>query len=259
MRSKVPSKARFLGWYVDGEWVVQNQDLTFLAYKPKGFVMTNNLVLRSSRSEFVFDFRLDIDAKAAKGKSDKKEVLVLGVSPMVFDINGFSDETTNVNLVGINYFFFRNEQNQGIVFAKEFAVQTSYDLRTVFAENHRDNPRYYCDFEVVNKDVKVNATIDFEMGSAYLTIDGKECMIVRAGTDVFPEDKATVYLTGISTKEAPAKLVLKEARVSKYVGPLPPEDYFQTSTVRMISSLAKHDPNYYTNTSLSNVLLMQVG
>lgn len=243
---------------MDGEWAVTDHDLTFLSYKPTAFLLTNNLVMRSSRCEFFLDLRLTLDAKAVKGTSDRKEVLVLGVSPSVYDINGFQPDAPLVTLIGVNFFFFRDGEDKGVVVAKEYPVHTQVDLRTMFSEDFRENPRAFCEFQMTGKDAKVNATIDFEMGSVYLTLDDKECVIMRAGRDVFPEDKATMYLTGAAREEALASLAVREARVSKYVELLGPTDRFTDGTHHMVSSLVKHDPNYYANASLSNLMLMNV-
>lgn len=221
--------------------------------------MTNNLVLHSSRCEFFFNFTLSLDSKAATGNSKEKEVLVLGVSPAVYDIKTYTEGSASVTLTGVNFFVFRDENNKGVVLMKQYQVPTIVNLKSVFDEDHRENQKDYCEYEMVNKAVAVNATIDFDHGSIYLSLDDVPCITGRAGEDVFPEEKATVYLTGLSTEQSPAKLVLHEARLSKYVDLLPSETHFAGDLKSVISHLTKHDPNYYKNSSLSNTMLMGVG
>lgn len=220
--------------------------------------MTNNLVLRSSRSEFFFQFTFTLDQKAVVGNSKEKEVLVFAVSPSVYDIKTYSEESSSPTLTGVNFFIIRNTDNKGIVVMKQYPVPTAVNLKSIFDEDYKENQKSFCEYDIVNKTVSLNATIDFDHGSIYLSLDDNLCITGRAGEDVFPEDKATVYLTGISTEVSPAKLVLQEARLSKYIDLLPSESHFAGDLKSVINHLAKHDPNYYKNASLSNTMLMSV-
>lgn len=215
-------------------------------------------MLRTSRCEFVFNFTFSLDAKAAKGKADTKEVLVFALSPSVLDIKSFNENSTSPTLIGVNFFLFRDDNNKQVVYMKQFPVHTQYNLREVFKEDFRADRAKFCELKAAKGSTLLNATIDFEFGSVYLTVNGEECILNRAGVEVFPEERATAYVTGISTKEAPAALTIHEIKVAKHIGLLQPQEHFASNLRTIIGHLAKHDPNYYTNTSLSNVMLMTV-
>ena len=142
---------------------------------------------------------------------------------------------------------------------KEFATETSFDLREILKENYDYDERNFCEYDYQNKSTAFNITVDFEMNTITVLLNAEKCIQNRLSTVAFPENKATILMTGISPVSGPVQLTFHEITVSKEWTPLLVEQiHFTDTTNSLISSLQEHDPAHFTNNSLSNILFMDV-
>ena len=253
------SAERFLGWFVDGQWAVKKGRLTFMDFKQKGFLCTNNLVLRSPTIEFSLNMTLSLDPTADRSNSTKKEVVVINFSQEMADIRDFDENLTSYWVQGISLFLFRDDNNAGTVFMKEFEQKTKFDAREVFRTDFKSDRKAFCNAEFVNKDTVFKAVLDFSKSTFSVTVDGEECLVSRIDERVFPVEKAAVSLMGFSTEQAKASLSLNHVTISKLAVPLTTDkDHFASNMYNLEAAIMEHDPDFYNNTSLSTLFLMNV-
>ena len=229
-------------------------------FKPKGFLCTNNLVLRSPKIEYYFNFTLNRDNKSATDDSDKnKEMLVFHISPDIYDIKKFDPDVPVHELHGYSLFIFRNKDNKGTLFIKEFTEKTLYDLREVLSEEYESDTKMFCNKEILDQTTQLKITVDFTKFSLKINVNDEECIISRLDDSIFPIQKGTISLLGSSTKANLASLSLNEVSVSKMAAPLTlDKDHFSADFQTLQNTIMSQDPDFYNNTSITNLLMMDV-
>lgn len=254
---------RFLGWYVDGEWKVENTVLTFLQFKDRSGLATNNLVMKSPRIEFVWDFKLDHQppkAPVATPRVKEREVLAWSVSPEIYDIKTFDGNQTIMHVNGIVLFVVRDDQGKGQVVVKSFATPTIYDVREIFTEKVAIDGINACPLDYLNKRIVFNITLDFESATMILTANDAVCLRHKITEAVFPHRRATTSFFGYSTQNDPVCIRFHEISIYKAVSLLTVNDAAFTGSVHgLINSVRRMDPDHFKNASLSNIMLMDVG
>ena len=88
--------------------------------KQKGFLCTNNLVLRSPKIEFFLNMTISLDSGADVSNSNKKEVIMINFSQEMADIKDFDENLTSYWIQGISLLLFRDNNNSKVVYFKEF-------------------------------------------------------------------------------------------------------------------------------------------
>lgn len=237
--------------------------LTFLQFKDRSGLATNNLVMKSSRIEFVWDFKVDHKPPAspkATPRVDQREVLAFAVSPEIYDIRSFGTNQTVMHANGMVLFLFRGPDGQGVVQAREFPTPQTFDVREVHTAPVTLDKIRGCQLNYLNKQTVLNITMDFEAATLTLTADGETCLVHRISEATFPSRRATTTFFGYSTENDPICVRFQEISVSKAVNLLTaPEAAFTGSVSGLISSVRRMDPEHFRNASLSNIMLMDVG
>lgn len=252
-----------MGWYVDGEWKVENTMLTFLQFKDRSGLATNNLVMKSVRIEFIWDFILDHRPPAtpiAAPRIKEKEVLAWSVSPEIYDIKTFDGNLTTMHVNGIVLFVFRGPDGKGVVKVKQFPTPTMYDAREIHTEPVTLDKVNACQIDYINKRVNFNVTMEFEQATLILTVNDVICLEHKIPEAIFPTHRATTSFFGYSTENDPVCIRFQEISIYKEVNMMvPSEGAFTGSVHGLIQMVRKLDPEHFRNASLSNIMLMDVG
>ena len=256
------SQERFLGWYVDGEWAVKARELTFLNSKAKAALATNNLVIKSQRIEFVYDFKVQqsVGAKSESGAAIRgREVLAFSVSPAIYDIKTFDAQQTLMHSHGIVLYLLKNDAGHSGVFLRQFPLPTTFDVREVLSLSKDAHPTTWCHYDCLNKTTNLNLTLDFDSGTLHVRVNDQHCVSHRLDPLVFPSGKATTSMFGFSTEESQVALTMNEISVFKQVALAAVEEGgFTDSLQEALGAFHEFDKNHLLNNSLSNLLVMEV-
>ncbi len=248
---------------MDGEWKVDNTVLTFLQFKDRSGLATNNLVMKSSRIEFVWDFKLDYEppkTPTPDPRIKEREVLAWSVSPEIYDIKSYDGNQTIMHVNGIVLFLIRDADGKGRVQVKSFQTPSMYDVREVFTEKVAIDGVNACPLDYLNKRIVFNITLDFESATLILTTNDAVCLRHKISEATFPSRRATTTFFGYSTQNDPVCIRFHEISIYKAVNLLTINDAAFTGSVHgLINSVRKMDPDHFKNASLSNIMLMDVG
>lgn len=215
--------------------------------------------MRSPRLEFIYNFTVNVKSELNRPHAKFGEVLAFGVSPVINDIKQFDENQTVVYANGDFIFLFRTPEGKGIFYLKEFEGNTKFDFREILTEKYQGETTRFCEYDYINKTTMLNITVDFETGTIVVKVNGKDCIMTRVSESIFSGQKATTLATGLSTHITPINLVMHEISISKMAAILTADvQKFTDSIQNMISTVATMDPDYYKNTSLSNVLMINV-
>jgi hypothetical protein len=215
--------------------------------------------MRSSKLEFIYNFTVTLKSEADRPHANHGEVLAFGVSPTINDIKQFDENLSTAVLNGNYVFMYRTKEGKGVIVLKEFNGNTKFDLREMFEIDHNDISHNYCEHNFINQTTHLNITVDFYTGTMWFDVNGRKCVLTRISKSIYPEQKATTLTTGISSPVAPISVTFHEIAISKKVTILTANDTAFTDSVQnVISTMSNFDPDYYKNTSLSNMLLISV-
>ena len=257
IKSPLPNDQRFLGWYVDGEWKVKNKEISFIDYKEKAFLITNNLVFTSEKLIFDLDMTIKEDfSKSAKDKNLVKtsEVLFFNFGERIYRIKQFDAYSTRVYLEGITVFLFRHK-GSNIFFLKDFKFSENYNLQMVFNENYTTDGRLYCKQQYKNKRNKIKFSLDFINKKFNVYINDILCIQYEIPKNSYENHKSTLTFSGYSTSLAPLKINLHECSIYKYTASY--NDSFHSNIETFNQALNTLNPRHEKNSSLSNILLVQ--
>lgn len=262
MKNSVNSSGRFLGWYVDGEWKVENGMITFLEFKERSGLATNNLVMKSPRIEFIFDFKVDFQPKTqgtANPRIQETEVIVFSISPEIYDIKSFDAQQTVMHAYGLTLFMFRAKDGKSVLFVREFNTPTMYNTREIFQEYEKETNKPGCDIDYLNKNVFLNVTMDFDSATLRVSVNDKSCVDHKISNTVFPQQRATTTFFAYSSEKGPIRVTFSEVSIYKAVSLLSSQQAALTASVHgLVQQVNKYDPLHFKNASLSNILLMDV-
>ena len=195
----------------------------------------------------------------SKSGIKEREVFAFAVSPVIYNIKSFNPVQTILNVYGLTLLFFRNEQDEQLVYLKEFPENTMYEVRVVFLETLNTDSAKFCRHEYLNQNTKMNITMDFESSTIFVIINGVECLSHKIDRNVFVNERATTTLFGYGSQTAPITWKLNEISIYKRVSLMSLSQANTMSGVRSVyDSIGSFDQNYATNASLSNLLLLDV-
>ena len=257
IKSPLPSDKRFLGWYVDGEWKVKNKEISFIDYKEKAFLLTNNLVFTSEKLVFEMDMTINEDfSKSAKDKNLVKtsEVLYFNFNRRAYRIKQFDAYSTNVYMSGITVFMFRHK-GENIIYLKDFTFSENYNLQMIFGENYKRDGRLYCKQQYLNKRSKLMFSMDFTKNEFHVYYNDTLCIQYKLSTNSYPDHKSTLTFSGYSTTLAPLNIKLHECSIYKYTSSF--DNAFHSNIQQFNNALNTYNPAHSERSSLSNILLMQ--
>ena len=260
IKSPLKSDKRFLGWYVDGEWEVKDKQISFMNYKEKSFLITNNLILKSSKVYFKLNITVvqDFDkSKKSQNGINSDEVMVFSLSPNLYPIKTFDQFSTKMYLDGYCVFMFR-QNGKSYLFLDQVQDYANYDLQLIFNTNLHDD-RTYCEIDYLNKDSQINFFLDFDTGNFHVFFNDKNCISYRINQRLFYENKAALTITGYSSQRSPVQMKLNELSVFKqvYIDNSRDKESFHSSIDSFSASMDKYNPLHKNTTSLSNILLIQ--
>ena len=249
-----------MGWYVDGEWSVQNSEISFLNFRAKSALITNNLVVKSPRIDFYFNFTTFHNPSRTSEINSlitQKEVFAFTFASEPYNIKRFDQYATFSDMQGLGLFFFRPSET-GVVYLKEFSEPGPYNMQLIYSENYGFDKRMFCEYDYLNTTTFLKASLDFARGTIEIFINQKPCVTYRLPERIFPTNKATVSMVGYSSKGAPVMLKMNELSVYKESMVMPSMDPFHANINSLISHLYKYDPYHVHNASLSNVMVIEV-
>lgn len=251
-----------MGWYVDGEWKVEGGVLSFLQFKDKSGLATNNLVMKSSRIEFFWNFRVDYQAPnppKSNPRIPENEVLAWSISPEIYDIKSFDSQQTVMHANGLVIFMYRAKDGRSVISLKEFPTPVMYNLREIFLWNVAVDGRTTCLHTYLNQNTQFNFTMDFEMATMKLYVNGNPCLETKIPQNIFPVRRATTTFFGYSSENAPISIKFEEISIYKAVNLLTSRDAAFTNSVHgLIQTVKSYDPMHFKNASLSNIMLLDV-
>lgn len=257
--SPLPTIKRFLGWYVDGEWTVQNKELVFLNFKGKSALMTNNLIVRGNELQFKIEFTVKQDmSEATKITSpvQNTEVLVMEFGNRMYDIKGFDASATIADLNGYALFFFRKDGKSLVVLHPIFEPN-QYNLQLVFDINYQDDKSKYCEYDYLNVKTQLRVFFNFQRSAFQVFINEQMCMQYHVDERLFPTPKATFSFVGYSSKASPIQFTMDRLEIAKVPQLLGSAKPFHADTESIMRNIQTYDKNHSESTSLSNVLLIQ--
>lgn len=247
---------------MDGEWKVENGMLTFLQFKDKSCLATNNLVMKSPRVEFFYDFRVEHQRPAtpvAAPRVKEAEVLVWAVAPEIYDIKSFDAAQTVMNVWGLALFLYTTPTGQGVLHVREFPTPSLFNVREVFSLNAAFPNHTNCLVDYRNKDVRLNMTMDFAAATLRVSVNGAACLEHRISQQIFPVQRATSSFFGYSTENDQICARFREISTYKEVALLTaPEAAFSSSVNQLVQTVRVLDPLHFKNASLSNIMLLDV-
>lgn len=258
IKSPLKSDKRFLGWYVDGEWEVKDKEITFLNYKQKSFLVTNNLILKSPKVYFKLNLTISQDfgqGENSENGINSDEVIVFSLSPNLYPIKTFDSFSTRVFLDGYSVFMFR-KNGKGYLFLDQMENYSNFDLQLIFNSSMHDD-RTFCEIDYLNKESNINFSLDFENGNFHVFFNDQNCITYRINQRIFYENKAALTITGYSSQKSPVQLKLNELSVFKHIYVNNKRESFHSSIENFSASMDKYNPLHKNNTSLSNILLIQ--
>lgn len=100
-------------------------------YKPRSFLLTNNLILDSPliKFELKFDFRRATDENLKPGVPRlKDETIAISFSPLLYPIKTFEEESSHNHMHGLTFFLLTN-RDKNYMFLREFPEPTKFDLK----------------------------------------------------------------------------------------------------------------------------------
>lgn len=262
LRQAVNLLERFLGWYVDGEWGVDNKELSFLKFKEKSFLMTNNIMVKSSHIKVDMSFTIEQrrePATKSKGKISTTEVLVVGLSNNLYRIKSFDPFVPIVDMHGYGLLFFKSKEGY-IVYLEQFEEQNLYNLQTAFDIEVSADPRRLCTYEYLGVKTDLQILMNFETETIHVMINGHRCIDYKINNRLFTEPKIALTFAGFSSNLNPIQIKMHETSISKgaYASAKDFEQTFHNDVDSFIKTLNKYDPKHGQNASFSNVMLTQV-
>ena len=102
-------------------------------YKPRSFLLTNNLILDSPviKFEMKFDFKRATEENLKPGTPRiKDESISISFSPLLYPIKTFEEDSTHNYMHGLT-FFLTTYRNKNYMFLREFTEPTKFDLKRV--------------------------------------------------------------------------------------------------------------------------------
>lgn len=255
----LPSGKRFLGWYVDGAWNLNNQLLTLLNFESKTALLTNNLVPKGSQLHFSIAFKVELDSSRAPKKPSavkNTEVIAFDFSNRLYSIKEFDERATVADLGGYSLFFFRRAGRQ-LALLKPMTDQGLYNLQMVFEEEARAENGLSCAYDYLNAETQLDVFFDFDHNLFRVVINGKPCVTYSIDERLFPTPKATLSLVAYGSSAAPLSLQVKTVQISKVPLLDASAKPFHADADSLLRSLHEHDPLYHQSASLTNVLLLQ--
>lgn len=259
INSPLQTEKRFLGWYVDGEWKVDNKELCFLNFTGKSSLITNNLVVKGNDLQFAVSFEVQQDmsvSKSIESPISNTEVIVFDFSNRIYDIKVFESEGTIADLSGYSLFFFRRKGKQ-IVYLKQMFDQNSYNLQMIFDEVDKINPSLYCKYEYLNNKTDLNVTFDFEQNLFQVKLNESPCISFRIDERLFPTPKATMSILGYSSSLSPIKILIKKIAIAKTASQNLNDKPFHSDMESLLKHVNTYDNLYQTGGSLTNVMQVQ--
>lgn len=234
--------------------------ITFFNFRAKSGLITNNLVVKSPRLDFYFNFTtFHNPSKTADISStiQQNEVVALTFAAEPYNIKNFDQYQTVADMRGLGLFFFRPAE-KGIVYMKEFSEAQAFNLQLIYSENYAFDKRMFCEYDYLNTTTFLKASLDFMRGTIEIFVNQKPCITYRLPERLFPNSRATTTLVGYSSKSAPFMLRLDELSVFKEPVSMPSQDPFHANMHSLLGNLHRYDPFHAQNASLSNVLVIEV-
>lgn len=259
INSPLPAGKRFLGWYVDGAWVVEDHHLSLLNFENKSVLMTNNLVVKGSQLHFAINFRAELDPKRKSAKSsevESAEVIAFDFSNRLYDIRTFDEQGTVADLGGYSLFFMRRGEKQ-IVLLKAMIDQGLYNLQMAFDESVSKDSPFVCAYDYINSDTQLDVFFNFPGNLFRVLINGKACITYSIEEQLFPEPKATLNLLAYGSAIAPLNIKIKSIEISKVPLMDPNAKSFHSDAESLLHHINEHDPLYAQSASLTNIMLLQ--
>lgn len=251
-----------MGWYVDGEWAVDNRELSFLKFKEKAFLMTNNIIVRSTQLKIDLSFSVESRKEPAvksKGKINTTEVLAVGLSNQLYRIKSFDAFVPAIDLHGYALLFFRSQEGY-IAYLHQVEEQSLYNLQSAFTIDVGADPRRMCPYEYIGVKTDLTILVDYDSDTMRVNINNKPCIEYKINRRLFPEPKVAFTFSGFSSNLNPIALRVHEVSISKGVLPSSAlfEPTFHADVDSFIRNVNKYDPLHGQNASFSNVMLTQV-
>ena len=142
---------------------------------------------------------------------------------------------------------------------REYETRTKVEAKEIVGMDHESDRTYFCNADISNKSTAIKIVMNFATATLTVTIDDKECITNRIDERLFAVEKAAISLLGYSTEQAKTSLSLNEVTISKLAIPLTTEkDHFTNDMYNLESAIVSHNPEYYNNTSISSLFLMNV-
>lgn len=259
IQAPLPVSKRFLGWYVDGEWNVDNREIVFLNYRGKSALITNNLVIRGSFLQFHLEFMVKQDmgqAGSITSVIDKPEVIVIQLSQRIYDIKSFDQFGTVADLSGYSVFFYR-KNGKSIARLKALHEQGNYNLQLIHEEPEETDSRLFCEHNYLNASTDMKVFFDFTASTFHVFLNGKNCISYRIDERFFMNPKATLTMVGYSSKVSPIKLSLQKLRIGKVPFVSRDSKPFHADSESILSHVEAYDSLHMSSSSLTNVMLIQ--
>ena len=260
IKSPLESQKRFLGWYVDGSWSVDDKELNFLNYNENNFIMTNNIFLKSPKISYFINFTVNQDFEKwdiqQKKLLNNPEVLVFLLSSKLYDIKNFDETRTTATLKGLGIFLFKAGDGYTLL-AQPFYTNMLYDFQAIYRKVNNYNRNYSCKIDYMNKKTKLQFNVDFEKNNIEIITNERKCLDFPITNQLLEQNKVGFTFTGYSSNLSPIKVNLHEFSAVKLIKPDPLEKTFHSEVRTFVNALNKHDPLFNKNSSMSNVMLIE--
>ena len=178
IKSPLQGGKRFLGWYVDGEWEVEEKNLSFLNFKEKGFLLTNNLLFKSEKMQFKLDFKVVYDQSKFVDKTPlikNPEVFQISLFPGLYPINDFMPYSSKLYLWGYSFVFITKNNKGYVIFAENMDLKR-YDFQTFHQSNLPRNKNLFCQHDYRNQRTQMNINFSFVDKNVEVFINDKKCI-----------------------------------------------------------------------------------
>lgn len=247
---------------MDGEWGVENRELHFLKFREGAFLMTNNILVKSSQVKvdlsFTVETRQEPETKA-KPTIHTSEVFIVGLSSQLYRIKTFDKFVPIADMHGYGLIFFKSKGGY-MIYLEQFEEQNLYNMQTTFNIEVPKDTRRYCMHEYLNTRNDLKIWMNFETETLHVSINDKKCIEYQINTRLFPEPKVAFTFVGYSSNVSPLQLKINETSIYKGVMPSGKdfEQTFHNDVDTFIKTLDKYDPLHGQNASFSNIMLTQV-
>ncbi len=259
IKSPLEAGKRFLGWYVDGEWQVQEKQLSFMNYNPGLFLLTNNLRIGSSKIFYDLSLSMNHSNPNSGGEvGEQSEVLAFSISNDLYPIQSFNKNSRELSLSGYTVFVYRKRE-KFLFFLKIFQRQVLYNLGSIRTEDFTKDGRMFCEYDYLDKDTSLKFLMDFEAGNFHVFINDHVCISYGIDKNVFGEDEDTkrtvLTVGGFSSNASPIRLDLKSLSIYKLIVKNANYLKFHDDVSKFSSAMEFYDDRAKENKSLSNIML----